>query len=136
MLKPLRTLLFAGLISLAAAGTTGISQQHSFENITPARVWDDLPLSVMTYNIKGLPWPLATGRADAMDRIAGRLIDLRCAGRQPHIVLLQEAFTEEAAAIARTAGYAHVAFGPDIRTRSPVMRYPADEAYVREARWD
>jgi endonuclease/exonuclease/phosphatase family metal-dependent hydrolase len=69
-------------------------------------------LSVMTYNVKGLPWPLASGRPEALASIAERLSALRREGRQPHVVVLQEAFTSEAKAIGRLAGYPYVVEGP------------------------
>lgn len=72
---------------------------------------DDGTLSVMTYNVKGLPFPLAQGRAEALAKIARGLRDLRREGRQPDVILLQEAFIPEAKEIARRAGYAHVSTG-------------------------
>lgn len=71
-------------------------------------------VSVMTYNVKGLPFPAAYGRAGKLGEIGQRLAYLRRAGVQPHVVLLQEAFIPEAKAIARAAGYAHIALGPQI----------------------
>ncbi len=65
-------------------------------------------LSVMTYNIHGLPWPVAWGRTSAFVQIAQRLGALRAQGRQPHVVLLQEAFTQQAQSIGRAAGYRYV----------------------------
>ena len=70
------------------------------------------PLSLLTYNVKGLPWPVAAGRGAALARIADRLRALRSQGRQPHLVALQEAFTPDAKAIGRLAGYRYAAFGP------------------------
>ena len=69
-------------------------------------------LSVMTYNIHGLPWPVAWGRPAELARIADRLLALRRAGRNPHVVVLQEAFTQEAQSIGQAAGYRYVATGP------------------------
>lgn len=69
-------------------------------------------LRVMSYNVKGLPWPVATGRPEQLAAIGLRLAELRSEGRQPHIVMLQEAFTDEAKAIGRAAGYRYVAWGP------------------------
>lgn len=69
-------------------------------------------LSVMTFNVKGLPFPIARGRPQALAAIGHRLAELRRAGHQPGVVVLQEAFTNDAKAIARLAGYAHVALGP------------------------
>ncbi|CAN5310278.1 hypothetical protein BH11PSE5_BH11PSE5_22830 [soil metagenome] len=79
-------------------------------------------LSVMTYNVKGLPWPVAWGRDGALDAIGQRLGQLRSRGRQPHIVALQEAFTDEAKAIGQAAGYTHIATGPaaDMHEDGPV----------------
>jgi len=69
-------------------------------------------LSVLTYNIHGLPWPVAWNRPAQLARIAAELRMLRDEGRNPHIILFQEAFTQEARSIGRAAGYRYVAFGP------------------------
>lgn len=62
-------------------------------------------LSVLTYNVKGLPWPIAGGRTADLTVIGERLRDLRRHGQAPHVVVLQEAFTDEARAIGTAAGY-------------------------------
>jgi len=77
-----------------------------------------IDLSVMSYNVHGLPWPIATGRAEALQKIGQRLEDMRQRGEQPRIVLLQEAFTSEAKAIAQEAGYKFVVAGPERSERS------------------
>jgi endonuclease/exonuclease/phosphatase family metal-dependent hydrolase len=76
-------------------------------------------ISMMSYNVRGLPWPIARGRPAALDAIAGRLRDLRASGRQPHVVALQEAFVPEAKAIGAAAGYRYVAFGPGTEDWAP-----------------
>jgi len=70
-------------------------------------------LSVMTYNIEGLPWPVRFGRDAAFRQISARLQALRTAGEQPHIVVLQEAFTADAKRIGTDAGYRYHVDGPD-----------------------
>ena len=70
-------------------------------------------LSVMTYNIKGLPWPIASDRAQAIDEIGARLRRAREQGNQPDVIMLQEAFGDTAQRIADRAGYRFVAIGPD-----------------------
>lgn len=72
-------------------------------------------LTVLTYNVKGLPWPVASDREPALARIGQRLAALRRMGTQPGVVVLQEAFTPEAKAIGRVAGYAWQVVGPDHR---------------------
>ena len=138
MLKSLRIILFASLTVMVATGTTG-SRPLSlarFQDMGVVAPSADDPLSVMTYNVRGLPWPIAWGRADALAQIGDRLAALRRAGRQPHILLLQEAFTPEARAIAARAGYAHVVAGPDRRMRGPAPVSARDRTYLARARWD
>ncbi|HUD30797.1 MAG TPA: endonuclease/exonuclease/phosphatase family protein [Novosphingobium sp.] len=94
---------------------------------------DDGTLSVMTYNVKGLPFPLAQGRPEALARIAEGLRRLRREGRQPDVILLQEAFIPEAKAIARRAGYAHVSIGPG--TDHAVAAPDERDTFLQQAAW-
>ncbi|MDF0542144.1 endonuclease/exonuclease/phosphatase family protein [Sphingobium sp. H39-3-25] len=135
MFRPFHMLLFAGLAALAASGSSTSKARLVLPAPGKAQSDDPQPLSVMTYNIKGLPWPIALGREEAMERIADRLAALRRAGRQPHVILLQEAFTPEAAQIAAQAGYAHVAAGPDAGLRTPIPATEGDTAYGEQALW-
>lgn len=140
MFRPFHMLMFAGLAGLAASGSSTGTARPAFSApafTAPASMQADdrQPLSVMTYNIKGLPWPVAFGREDAMARIADRLAALRRVGRQPHVILLQEAFTPEAAQIAARAGYAHVAAGPDASLRTPMPSTDGDAAYREQGLW-
>lgn len=75
-------------------------------------------LRVLTYNINGLPAPLKTGTKPLFERIAEILRERRAAGTQPQIVVLQEAFTSDAAVIADTTGYPYVLKGPGRRDTS------------------
>lgn len=68
-------------------------------------------LTVMTYNVHGLPWPIAEDRAEDLAQIGDRLARLRNDGRAPDVVVIQEAFTADAKAIARRSGYRYVLFG-------------------------
>jgi endonuclease/exonuclease/phosphatase family metal-dependent hydrolase len=76
--------------------------------------------SVMSYNVHGLPWPIARGRRAALTAIGQDLAGMRSQGKEPKIVLLQEAFTADAKSIARTAGYPFEARGPSRSDR--IMR--------------
>ena len=85
--------------------------------------WDGAPpsprfgkpgLTVMTYNIEGMDWPYRYRRWPALRRIALRLRAMRDGGDQPHIVALQEAFSDEARTIGARAGYRHIVEGPAI----------------------
>ncbi|WP_334165102.1 endonuclease/exonuclease/phosphatase family protein [Phenylobacterium sp.] len=69
-------------------------------------------ISVLTYNIKGLPWPVATGRARALREIGEELGQMRREGRQPDVVLLQEGFRGEVRALVAASGYRYWAHGP------------------------
>jgi endonuclease/exonuclease/phosphatase family metal-dependent hydrolase len=132
----LHTLRFAGWIALAGVLMAPTPFQHA-EHADPSDL-ATLPqnrdgLSVMTYNVQGLPWPAAWGRAPALVAIGNRLAQMRERGSQPQVVLLQEAFTGHAKAIAREAGYRHIAIGPQ---QAPAAAAPLGETYAAEARWD
>ena len=92
-------------------------------------------LSVMTYNVKGLPWPVAWGRDGALEAIGQRLGQLRSRGRQPHIVALQEAFTDEAKSIGRAAGYAHIVTGPAAGTHDDGALSADDRRFAAAGSW-
>lgn len=82
-------------------------------------------ISVLTYNVRGLPWPVATGRGDALRAIGRELADLRREGRQPDVVLIQEGFRSEMAELVRTSGYAYWAEGPGRDTEAHYGPAPA-----------
>lgn len=105
--------------------------------IPPAGPRSDL--AVMTYNVKGLPFPAAFGRASALARIGENLENLALTGHRPDIVALQEAFIPEAKAIAGQAGYKYLAIGPQQADASPAPS-SADQDYgtpnlARKASW-
>lgn len=76
-------------------------------------------ISVLTYNVAGLPWPLAKKGPEALSAIGERLAQMRRAGCAPGVVVLQEAFTPEAKAIGAHAGYPFIVEGPYLRTGMP-----------------
>jgi hypothetical protein len=65
-------------------------------------------VSIMAYNVEGLPWPFAAGRPQAFAAIEQRLRHLHSLGEQPHVLVLEEAFTPSARAIGAAAGYRSV----------------------------
>lgn len=89
-------------------------------------------LSLMTYNVKGLPWPIAQGRPEAIRAIGDRLAALRAQGRQPTVVVLQEAFIDEAKAIGDRAGYAYQVQGPYLRAGDGVSAKGGATWYLGE----
>ena len=92
----------------------------------------DGSLSVLTYNVHGLPWPFATGRPAAFRQIAARLAEMHAKGTAPQVVVLQEAFTHAAARIGREAGYRYIAYGPGTHQQGAA---PDDAAFLAHARW-
>jgi endonuclease/exonuclease/phosphatase family metal-dependent hydrolase len=95
------------LTMLAAISTLSAAPATTVETPPPPR-----EISVLTYNVRGLPWPVALGRARALRAIGDELAELRRQGRQPDVVLLQEGFRGEVEDLARASGYAHWAQGP------------------------
>ncbi|AIT81966.1 endonuclease (plasmid) [Novosphingobium pentaromativorans US6-1] len=92
-------------------------------------------LSVMTYNVKGLPWPIALGRSSALLEIGRRLRHLRTQGRQPHVVLLQEAFIPEAKALGAIGGYPYVVSGPQPQDSSAAPTGSLDGEFRAKVHW-
>nr|WP_254447755.1 endonuclease/exonuclease/phosphatase family protein [Sphingomonas sp. ID1715] len=93
------------------------------------------PLSVLTYNVKGLPWPVARGRTDAFRQIAARLLTMRREGRQPHVIVLQEAFTDAAKRIGQDAGYRYIVYGPSKAQLTQARMTAEDQRFAEEASW-
>ena len=100
--------------------------------LAPERIDPGEPLSVLTYNVHGLPWPIVEPRADELAAIGHRLAMLRAEKRQPSVVVLQEAFTADAARIGLEGGYRFAAAGPSADERDTSLTVP-DPAFVAEA---
>jgi len=69
-------------------------------------------ISVLTYNVRGLPWPLASGRGNALRAIGRELAQMRQSGVQPDVVLIQEGFRREVSELVQASGYRFWAKGP------------------------
>lgn len=92
-------------------------------------------LAVLTYNVKGLPWPIAQGRGSALERIASRLRSMHASGRAPQVVVLQETFTNEAQDIGRAAGYRYVVRGSSPSDTGRPRPSAPDKGFASAARW-
>jgi endonuclease/exonuclease/phosphatase family metal-dependent hydrolase len=79
---------------------------------TAATPPSNLEISVLTYNVHGLPWPLTKNRRAMMRAIGRELALMRQEGRQPDIVLIQEGFGGDMADLVKLSGYQHWARGP------------------------
>ena len=91
-------------------------------------------ISILTYNIRGLPWPLASGRAQALKTIGRELAQMRREGRQPDVVLIQEGFRGEVADLVKASGYPHWARGPS-RSRRASGSPPGAQRPYRAVRY-
>ncbi|MEZ5656351.1 MAG: endonuclease/exonuclease/phosphatase family protein [Sphingobium sp.] len=129
--------LFAAVVTacLAAASPAIIAQRAI--DIPPAHPQSDTDsiLSVMTYNINGMPFPASYDRAPSLREIGLRLAQLRIQGRQPHIVLLQEAFTPDAKAIGSIAGYRYVTVGASPSRQGKVSSQSPGERFLAAPDW-
>uniref|UniRef100_B0T539 Endonuclease/exonuclease/phosphatase n=1 Tax=Caulobacter sp. (strain K31) TaxID=366602 RepID=B0T539_CAUSK len=85
-----------------------------FHPIGPTR---PVELSVMTYNVEGLPWPVRSGRGSKLKEIGRQLAGLREKGLEPDVVLLQEGFRAEVDDLIELSGYPYVAKGPRKKQR-------------------
>ncbi|WP_157216426.1 endonuclease/exonuclease/phosphatase family protein [Flavisphingomonas formosensis] len=127
-----KSALGASLVAMAAL--TLPHSARAVHAVSPPHRFDGT-LAVLTYNIKGLPWPVARGRTAALARIADRLGAMRETGREPQVVLLQEAFTGEARSIGQRAGYPYVVSGPAAADAGSGTMTGADRRFAADARW-
>jgi endonuclease/exonuclease/phosphatase family metal-dependent hydrolase len=101
------TTLAAGFLALTSMRGHEPEAENCATIATPAN-----EVSVLTYNVKGLPWPLAIGRDEPLHQIAVGLGQLCGDAERPNIVVLQEAFGDAADDFIRRAGYRYVLRGP------------------------
>ena len=91
-------------------------------------------VSVLIYNVAGLPWPIKTGRTKQLKKIGAELAAMRAAGTHPDIVLLQEAFSAPSGELVSMSGYPNFVRGPARRDVSPEKLSPEVEASFKKDR--
>ncbi len=89
------------------------------------------PITLLSYNVEGLPWPLTHGRTEAAAEIAAALRDRDAAGDGPQIVAVQEAFGTVQRAIGMRAGYRYAAFGPTAALPGAAATTPSETAFLK-----
>lgn len=140
------------LLILATVGSAALSTEDpaaAERAITNAAITPSLglsrtgvyaDLSVLTYNVKGLPWPLRMDLEEqdagaAMAAIGRHLGALRREGNAPNVVLVQEGFPDETALIGILGGYRYAARGPSRIDAAAVPLTVADAALAANATW-
>lgn len=91
------------------------------------------PVTLLSYNVEGLPWPLTHGRTAAAATIATELRALHDRGGAPQVVAVQEAFGDAQKAIGTSAGYRYVVFGPSETAAAAPAVTPSERAFVQGA---
>lgn len=107
-------------------------------------------ISVLIYNVAGLPWPLSRGktsrqvdengeripidsnRARALRAIGDTLGELRAAGREPDIIMLQEAFISSSIEISGRGGYPNWVVGPRTNDLGEKYSERATDEFISE----
>lgn len=92
-----------------------------------------LHLSVLSYNVAGLPWPRRANAGAAMERIAAAWPEEFAYG-SPDVVILQEAFVPSATRMVRDLGYANILRGPQRGTRADPLIDPPERAFRKGRR--
>ncbi len=123
--------LFAALglsaLSLSACATHPAARSTPQAAVQKAAITTDADgthtalVSVLIYNVAGLPWPQSAGRGAAMQHVGDELAAMKRAGTAPDIILLQEAFIASAGNIGKRAGYHNAVRGP--LRRDPPMNF-------------
>lgn len=85
-------------------------------------------VSVLIYNVEGLPWPARKNRKPSLQQIGDTLRTMRQNGSAPDIVMVQEAFTPAARDVLAQASYGDVIagfIGGDFNMRGDAARFAA-----------
>lgn len=88
-------------------------------------------ISVMNYNVAGMPWPLERGRGDEMKDIRQQFAAMQAAGDAPDILLLQEAFRKKSRNIGVKTGYEDWAFGPKAGKKDGKLHKQEKRSFVK-----
>lgn len=96
-------------LALASAAPAAEAHQPTVQ-ISADGATASMRLDVLTYNLEGVPQ--RSGRKAQLREIGKHLAAMRKAGDAPDIVLFQEAFSDDAKAAVRAAGYPMLVSGP------------------------
>lgn len=121
-----RATAVALILSAPAAGAMPGKPSIAEASRPPAQ-HSNRSLTVMSYNVEGLPEPARFGRTRPLSEIGAKLAQLRRERREPNVVLLQEAFAGSAKKIGAEAGYRYIAKGPPAALVNTALP-PADAA--------
>ena len=109
-----------------------------------------MEITVLIYNVAGLPWPAGCGKASrdtddsgkripiacirsaALKKIGDTFGDLRKLGAEPDIILLQEAFISASAEIPVRGGYSNWVAGPSHKDLGAKYSERASEDFIAE----
>jgi len=151
------------LVSLLAAGC---SSQLTYPDLpqtglarSPTIVTDSeagtasMEITVLIYNVAGLPWPIGCGktsrtldaegkpipiacrRSGALKEIGDELGKMRREGTEPDIVLLQEAFISASAEIPERGGYPNWVAGPGRKDLEAKYSERASKEFIEERKY-
>ena len=109
-----------------------------------------MEITVLIYNVCGLPWPLGCGKASrdtdesgkripiecfrssALRDMGDKLAEMRNRGTEPDIILLQEAFISTSAEIPARGGYTNWVAGPGRKDLGPTYSERASEEFIAQ----
>ncbi|TCD02037.1 hypothetical protein EYB45_10150 [Erythrobacteraceae bacterium CFH 75059] len=91
-------------------------------------------ITVVNYNVAGLPFPVRRGTGTAMARIADAMTASWNGDGRPDLLLLQEAFVPSASRLTFAAGFANHVRGPSAASRPSVVKPNRESAEVLSRR--
>ena len=136
-------------LSYAQPPQTGVARSPEV-TIDESTDTASMEISVLIYNVCGLPWPIAKGkksrdtddegnripidgkRSSALKKIGDMLGELRNHGTEPDIIMLQEAFISQSEQIPQRGGYPNWVLGPGTRDLGPKHSERASEEFIAE----
>ena len=150
-------ILFSGLLASACSSQlrypdlpqTGVTRapKVTLDEITGTA---SMEITVLIYNVCGLPWPIGCGktsrdtdengkriptqcfRSSALKDIGDKLAEMRRHGTEPDIIMLQEAFISTSAEIPERGGYPNWVTGPGRKDLGPTHSERASEEFISQ----
>jgi endonuclease/exonuclease/phosphatase family metal-dependent hydrolase len=158
-----KNLNLAWLVAMAVLGLSGCGATLQYAQVpqmgvarTPMVEIDQatntasVEISVLVFNVAGLPWPLACGntsrdldengeripiacnRAEALKKIGDMLAELRERDSAPDIIMMQEAFISASAEIPERGGYPNWVAGPSASDLGSEVSDRASAEFIAE----
>lgn len=131
----LRRLSLLSALALLVVGCVHYPEERRSASTFSIPASSSATLSVMTYNLEGLPWPARKGRGLFLREITAEFQRMEQRGVLPDVIVFQEAFSSQALQAAASTPHPFFTSGPRATRRSELPKsrdpIPRKSNYLR-----